>query len=286
MPRILIFQASPVAGQERVAAHGGKTNTQLFSDALTSAWDAGQAPLEFFTLNVADGEKFPQGMSVSDFAGVVITGSPLNVYHDVPQVTSQIELARDIFHAGIPSFGSCWGLQLMTAALGGNVRLNPKGREFGFARSIALTEQGRAHPLYAGKASAFDAMCSHEDEVETLPVCGTVLASNGVSRVQAAEMTDGTKSFWGVQYHPEFDFEILAALMMSRSERYVNNGYQRDIAGIHAVAAEYRALAAYPSRGDLVWRHGLTENVMDSTLRRLEFGNWLRTKVAPRAAGA
>jgi GMP synthase (glutamine-hydrolysing) len=282
MPRILIFQASPLASQERVAKLGGKTNAALFTEALTGAWGPDRQPLEFFTLNIVDGETFPQGMALKDFTGVVITGSPLNVYHDIPNVRSQIDLAREIFDAGIPSFGSCWGLQLMTAALGGSVRLNPKGREFGIARNIAMTDDGRAHALYAGKAPAFDALCSHEDEVAALPTCGTVLASNHVSRIQAAEMADGEKSFWGVQYHPEFDFNILAALMLSGPDRYVKAGYQREPGGIEMVANEYRTLAADPSRSDLAWRHGVTENVLDPTLQRVEFANWLRAKIAPR----
>jgi GMP synthase (glutamine-hydrolysing) len=285
MPRILIFQASPLASQERVAALGGKTNTRLFTDALNGVWDQRQDPLDFFTLNIADGEAFPQGMSIRDFTGVVITGSPQNVYHVDASVARQLELAREIFNAGIPSFGSCWGLQLMTAALGGKVRLNPKGREFGIARNIALNDAGRAHALYAGKNIAFDALCSHEDEVEALPPCGVVLASNSVSRVQAAVIEDGEKSFWGVQYHPEFDFNILAALMLSRPERYVQNGYQRDTAGIEVVANEYRQIAADPARSDLVWRHGVTEQVLDAKFQRAEFANWLLAKIAPRNAG-
>ena len=43
-------------------------------------------------------------------------------------------------------FGSCWGLQVITAAAGGSVRKNPKGREIGFGRGIRLTEAGRKHP--------------------------------------------------------------------------------------------------------------------------------------------
>jgi GMP synthase (glutamine-hydrolysing) len=286
MPRILIFQASPLASQERVAALGGKTNTQLFTDALNGAWAQGQAPLEFFTLNIADGETFPQGMSLADFTGVVITGSPQNIYTVDASVRRQLELASEIFDAGIPTFGSCWGLQLMTAALGGKVRLNPNGREFGIARNIALNDAGRTHAMYVGKGIAFDALCSHEDEVEALPSCGVVLASNAVSRVQAAVMEDGERSFWGVQYHPEFDFKILAALMLSRPERYVQNGYQRDVAGIEAVAGEFRALGDDPIRGDLVWRHGVTENILSTELQRAEFTNWLRVKIAPRAEKA
>ena len=87
-----------------------------------------QQGLEFFSLNVADGERLPQGMAIGDFDGVVITGSPLSVYKPVPAVTRQIDLAREVFASGVPSYGSCWGLQLMTAALGGVVRAEPARR--------------------------------------------------------------------------------------------------------------------------------------------------------------
>ena len=141
---------------------------------------------------------------------------------DDPRVTRQIDLAREVFEQGIPSFGSCWGLQLMCAAVGGNVHLNPRGREFGIARTIILTDEGREHPLYRDKDVAFDALCSHEDEVARLPACGRPLARNAVSPIQAAELADGDRSFWGVQYHPEFTFGILAALLDRRAPQHLS----------------------------------------------------------------
>ena len=277
--RILIFNGSPVANQDRAVAAGGRSNSALFTEALGE-----QRPgLDFFTLNVADAEPFPQGMGLADFDGVVISGSPLNVYHREPRVDVQIDLARDVFHAGIPCFGSCWGLQLMTAALGGTVRLNPRGREFGVARTITLTEQGRGHGIYAGKSTAFDALCSHEDEVETLPAGATVLASNAVSRVQAAEIADGVKSFWGVQYHPEFDLPMIATLLEMRAESLAKEGMLTRADDATPMAADLRALGADSSRHDLAWRYGVTPDVLDATTRRREFGNWLAQKVLPYA---
>ena len=99
--------------------------------------------LDCFALNVADGERLPQGVALDDFDGIVITGSPLSVYQRVVEVTRQIELAHLAFESEVPTYGSCWGMQLMTAALGGAVRRNPQGREIGIARNIALTVHGR-----------------------------------------------------------------------------------------------------------------------------------------------
>lgn len=281
MPRILIFNGAPIEGQRLMASipHAADNETQ-FTDALSMF----EADLDVFRLDVADGETLPQGHAISDFDGVVITGSPLNVYKDEPAVRWQIELARQIYEAGIPSFGSCWGLQLMCAAVGGSVHLNPRGREVGVARNIRLTDAAREHALYRDKASAFDAICSHEDEVARLPAGAKLLASNDVSEVQAAEISDGVRSFWGVQYHPEFTFGTIAALLEKRAGRHVEEGLARSTAEIDAVAADFRALHLDPSRRDIAWRHGLTAQVLDPMLRRIEFRNWLQTCVHPRVA--
>jgi GMP synthase (glutamine-hydrolysing) len=283
MPKILIFNGAPDAAQRRLAACGGPPNEALFTDAV-GRYARADLPLEFVAINVADGERLPQGLALADFDGVTITGSPLNVYDDQPAVRRQIELAREIFHQGIPTFGSCWGLQVMTAALGGVVHLNPRGREFGVARNIALNEAGREHAMYRGKAHAFDALCSHEDEVDALPECGRVLASNAVSRVQAAEMVDGEKCFWGVQYHPEHVFAYTAAILDARALRGLTDGIVGSEADAKAIADDFRALGADPGRKDLAWKYGVGADILDPALRTREFQNWVEAKVAPYAA--
>ena len=276
--RILIFDGAPGRAQQAIAAHGGLTNTQMFERALSRH----QQGLEFFSLNVADGERLPQGMAVGDFDGVVITGSPLSVYKPVPAVTRQIDLAREVFASGVPAWGSCWGLQLMTAALGGVVRESPQGGEIGIARNITLNDGGHAHPLFAGKSRAFDALCWHRDEVETLPQGATALASNGVSDIQAVEIVGAGSSFLGVQYHPEHTFATTAAIMEARLDRLVEEGFERSL--LEGVIADLRVLEVDPGRRDIAWRLGLDKQVVDPVLRTAEFGNWLRAKVLPRRA--
>ena len=276
--RILIFDGAPGRAQQAIAAHGGLTNTQMFERALSRH----QQGLEFFSLNVADGERLPQGMAIGDFDGVVITGSPLSVYKPVPAVTRQIDLAREVFSSGVPSYGSCWGLQLMTAALGGVVRESPQGGEIGIARNITLNDGGHAHPLFAGKSRAFDALCWHRDEVETLPQGATALASNGVSDIQAVEIVGAGSSFLGVQYHPEHTFATTAAIMEARLDRLVEEGFERSV--LEGVIADLRVLEVDPGRRDVAWRLGLDKQVVDPVLRTAEFGNWLRAKVLPHRA--
>ena len=95
--------------------------------------------------------KFPPGVGLENYDGVTMTGSALNIYNGGAPVTRQIELAKAVFAAGVPFFGSCWGLQVAVTAAGGEVRANPRGREFGFARRILLSDAGREHRLFAGK---------------------------------------------------------------------------------------------------------------------------------------
>jgi GMP synthase (glutamine-hydrolysing) len=280
MQHILIFDGAPAASQALLVEAGGRTNADLFEQALSLH----ASDLKTFTLNVADGEHLPQGLSIGDFDAVVITGSPLNIYRREPAVTRQIELARDIFGAGIPTYGSCWGLQLMCTALGGAVRLNPKGREIDIARTILRTAAGREHALLRGKDQAFDALCSHEDEVETLPDDAVVLARNRVSDVQAVQIERGSSSFWGVQYHPEFNFGQVTAIMSRRRERFVTEGYVRHIEDIDRIVADLQALERDPARRDIAWMHGLDAHVTDPHLRTIEFGNWLEARVRPFAA--
>jgi GMP synthase (glutamine-hydrolysing) len=279
MPRLLIVNCSPDALLQRLTAEGSRRYDVLFLESIGRHVPDGQA-LDHFILNVADGEGLPQGVQLGDFDGIWISGSPFNAYRlDQPTVREQIELARAIWQSAVPTFGSCWGLQLMTAALGGTVHLNPRGREIGVARRIRPTEAGRSHALLRGKERTFDALCTHEDEVATLPPGSTVLASNETSAVQAAAICEAGRSFWGVQYHPEFDFAAVAAIIAFRVERHLKEGLARSPEEVAGIVADFRDLSRDPARKDLAWRYGVGADVLDPRVRTAEFGNWLRAEV-------
>ncbi len=154
-----------------------------------------------------DGAELPGRAGLEGYDAVFLTGSPLHVYEDTPEVRRQLDFMRAVFASGTPAFGSCAGLQVATAAAGGTVRENRRGHEAAFARRITPTEAGRSHPLLAGRPAAYDAPTIHSDEVEQLPDGAVLLASNGVTAVQAAEIRHAGGVFWGVQYHPELPAE-------------------------------------------------------------------------------
>jgi GMP synthase (glutamine-hydrolysing) len=227
----------------------------------------------------ADGEpRFASGVGLDTYDGVTMTGSALNIYNGGSAVTRQIDLAKAVFAAGVPFFGSCWGLQVAVTAAGGEVRANPRGREFGFARRILLTEAGRAHPLYVGKPATFEAPTVHRDEIAALPAGATILAQNDYG-VQAASFSSGRGTFWGVQYHPEYDFLDIAAAAERYGDTLIGEGMFHDRAALLAFSAELRSLKADPADAALLWKHALGPAMQSEAMRLLEIRNWLQTEV-------
>jgi GMP synthase (glutamine-hydrolysing) len=279
MPNILIAEGTPAAWQAERAEFGIPSNSMLFAAAV----QLHRPDICCTSLNIADGEVLPPGVALADFDGVMMPGSPLHIYDPEPAVTRQIDFARAAFAARVPVWGSCWGLQLATVALGGTVRRNPRGRELPIARAIAATEAGQDHPLLASRPAVFDALCSHLDEVETLPPNSEILAANEVSAIQAiATKTPYGGSFFGTQYHPEHTLSVSAALMEIRASELVDEGFAAKRDEVLAMAVDYRVLAAEPTRRDLIWRYGIASEIIDPLRRTTEIGNWLRTVVQPR----
>ena len=279
MPNILIADGTPAVWQAERAGFGIPSNFSLFAAAV----QLHHPDIHCTALNIADGEAWPLGTALADFDGVMVPGSPLHIYDPTSSVTRQIEFVRAAFAAGVPVWGSCWGLQLATVALGGSVRRNPRGRELPIARAITVTEAGRAHPLLASRPAVFDALCSHLDEIETLPSNSQVLAANELSPIQAiATKTPCGGGFLGTQYHPEHTLVVSAALIEMRAMELVEEGIGTEPSEIVAIAADYRALAAEPTRRDLIWRYGIASEIMDPIRRATEIGNWLRTVIEPR----
>jgi GMP synthase (glutamine-hydrolysing) len=277
--RILVIDGNVAQVRARQAAALGYDSGVGYSRVLHRI----EASLQIDIVLAADGAaEFPTGVGLDDYDGVTMTGSALNIYNGGPPVTRQIDLAKAVFAAGIPFFGSCWGLQVAVAAAGGEVHANPHGREFGFARRILLTAAGRQHPLFAGKPLVFEAPTVHRDGIAALPGGAEILARNDFG-VQAAAFTFGRGTFWGVQYHPEYDYVDVAATTERYGDSLVSEGMFRDRAALNAFAAELRTLQANPSDTTLLWKHGLGPAVQTEALRLLEIRNWLQAQVLPRS---
>jgi GMP synthase (glutamine-hydrolysing) len=228
------------------------------------------------------GAALPDRAGLQGYDAVFVTGSPLHLYQDTPETRREVELMRAVFEAGVPSFGSCAGLQVATVAAGGTVRPSRRGREAGFARRITLTEAGRGHPLLAGRPASFDAPAFHSDEVETLPDGATLLAFNTVTEVQAVEIRRGPGVFWGVQYHPELDLHEVAGALRRQCDDLVREAYVRSSEDLERHASMIETLHQAPDRRDLAWLLGLDAQVTKVECRLAELRNFIRFVVEGR----
>lgn len=270
--RVLIVDGYPADARERHRAGFGMTPGEAYAAVVKAIAPAAACDI---VLPADADAQLPAGAELSSYHAVILTGSPLHVYHDEPSVRRQVELMRAVYDSGVPSFGSCWGLQVAAVAAGGTVTPNPLGREVGFARRITPSEAGRGHALLAGRPAAFDAPCVHLDVVASLPAEAVVLASNRMTGVQAAEIRHRRGVFWGVQYHPEFSLTELAAIMDRMADALAEEGFFRDPSEVAGYVADLRTLDADRSRRDIAWRHGLDEQVLDERQRTLEIRNFL-----------
>jgi len=276
--RLLVAEGNTAEARARHESQSGLTPSAYYGKVLHDL--APDAVIDI-CFPADPGAALPGSAGLADYDGVAITGSALNLWKAEPQSLTQVDFAREVFASRVPFFGSCWGLQVAAAAAGGAVRLNPRGREIGFGRKITLTDAGRSHPMHEGRAPAFDAPTVHSDEVGTLPPDITVTATNAMAAVQAAEIRHAGGVFWGVQYHPEYTFAEIAAVLERYGENLLADGFYASPAALATHAEDTRALGRDPSRRDLAWRLSVDQDVLDPMMRLSEIANWIKHQVRP-----
>jgi GMP synthase (glutamine-hydrolysing) len=152
---------------------------------------------------------------LAGFDAVLVTGSPRSVVTPEPWMDAAAAWLLEVARTR-PVLGVCFGHQLLARALGGEVIRNPRGREAGTAE-VALTDAGRADPLFAGCPERMLLQQTHEDHVSRVPARATVLAVNDFSPVQAFAWGDAVRC---VQFHPEMDAAHSRAYGACRAARY------------------------------------------------------------------
>jgi GMP synthase (glutamine-hydrolysing) len=216
---IVIVQTG-TAGERMVAKHGDYP--QWFMHAVGR---------ELPVIRAHEGEKLdgtPQG--------IIVTGSPLSVMDRAPWM---LELGEELLRAserGSQVLGVCFGHQLIGKAAGGEVILNPRGREIGTVE-VQLTAAGRADPLFDWvSGGTFEALATHVDAVDPLPSHAVLLASNEKCAAQAFRLSE---TLAGVQFHPEASASAIRELIGIRADRIRAEGGDPEAlaAGTHEVAA-------------------------------------------------
>jgi len=168
-------------------------------------------PESALIVDVSNGYPLPGFDGIS---GVVISGSHAMVTEHPDWSQRTAEWLVEAALKQIPILGICYGHQLLAYALGGEVGDNPNGCEFGTVE-VNLNENALGDKLFGGFSTPILAHVSHTQSVLRLPDKARLLASSDVDKNQAFVVGN---SAWGVQFHPEFDAEIVIEYINQHSE--------------------------------------------------------------------
>jgi GMP synthase (glutamine-hydrolysing) len=144
---------------------------------------------------VVSGEDLPGRLGHTRLRGLILSGSHYSV--DSP---GSPRLRPEVYRAGIPILGICYGAQLLTQELGGSVSRN-NSEEYGrTAITIDRVTVGEAL-LMLPEFGKSEVWMSHASAITTVPLGFTVTARSGDRQI--AVMEDQVRKFYGVQFHPE-----------------------------------------------------------------------------------
>ena len=178
---------------------------------------------------VFEGEALPEPRAVE---AVVVTGSAAMVTSREPWSERTAEWLGTAVAAQTPVLGICYGHQLLALALGGRVEDNPRGRHIGTV-DVRLTQAADGDPLFGGFEQVLHLPVSHRQSVTELPAGARALATAERDPNHAFAIGDYA---WGVQFHPEFDADIVRGYIAERRAMIASEGLDPD--ELHAAAKD------------------------------------------------
>jgi len=133
--------------------------------------------------------------------GIILSGSPSSVTEKNAPMSD-----HQLLHLGIPILGICYGMQLITYQLGGEV-CSSDSREYGrtyltlLDRSDLFANLDKDKEVPSDDIGTLMVWMSHGDRIERLPSGFEIIAST--RNTPAAAIRDRQRKLYGVQFHPE-----------------------------------------------------------------------------------
>lgn len=181
---------------------------ELFRAGLNAP---GGPPVEIVPLDLTERGEADALPSLADVDGVLMTGSPAMVGEDAGWMRYGARIIRAAVDDERPFLGVCFGHQLLGVALGADVGPNAGGREIG---SVAVTLEGDDDDaLLRDLPRAFRAQVSHVDVIRSP---GPRLEVLGHAPHDPCHVVRAGPWAWGVQFHPEFDEEVVLEYLRAR----------------------------------------------------------------------
>jgi GMP synthase (glutamine-hydrolysing) len=133
----------------------------------------------------------PDAIDALNPSGIILSGGPASVYED-----GAPHCSREFVTGHRPVLGICYGMQLMTHFLGGEVAPTTE-REYGHA----LVEVSQRTRLTANIVDPLHVWMSHGDRLHRLPDGFTAIGRT--ENAPVAIMADADERRFGLQFHPE-----------------------------------------------------------------------------------
>ncbi|MBX3688224.1 glutamine-hydrolyzing GMP synthase [Dokdonella sp.] len=149
----------------------------------------------------------PAEISAWGAKGIVLSGGPESTTRpDCPSAP------REVFTAGVPILGICYGMQTLAVQLGGATEAGNQ-REFGHATIDVIASDALLAPV-ATTPALREVWMSHGDHVSRAPPGFTITART--DRLGIAAFSDDAKRIYGVQFHPEVTHTAAGEALLRR----------------------------------------------------------------------
>ncbi len=163
-------------------------------------------------------------VNLGDYSAIIVGGGPWNP-GDPEEKKSEaqkhaeeklIPLMQRVVEQDVPCFAICYGLEILTKALG--VQITHDFFEKPGAVDLTLAEGAEHDPLLEGLPHTFRGFVGHKEAAAHVPEGGTLLVS---SEACPPHMFRMGQHVYAMQFHPELDAEG----MLVRIEVYKHLGY-------------------------------------------------------------
>jgi GMP synthase (glutamine-hydrolysing) len=158
-------------------------------------------------------------------AGIVVTGSGAMVSHREPWSEATAAWLESAAATRTPCLGICYGHQLLAHALGGSVGPTPGGREMGTLGVRCEPSALSDDRLLAELPSTAPLHVTHVESVLELPTGARRLAATDLDANHAFRL--GSR-IWGIQFHPEFDADVMRSYIEARRATLASEGFDPD----------------------------------------------------------
>ena len=141
--------------------------------------------------------------------GIILSGGP-----ESTTLPGAPKAPQQVFDAGLPILGICYGMQTLAAQLGGATEAADQ-REFGHAE-VDIVAKSRLFDGLSDHADAhrLDVWMSHGDHVSKAPPGFAITGST--DRIPVAVMENEARRWYGVQFHPEVTHTKQGSALLKR----------------------------------------------------------------------